>query len=228
MSTTPENSDAEREPSRLAREANEIRADLDRTLDALERKFSPGQLLDRSLGYIREHGSELTRNVGDSVKRNPVPALMTAAGVIWLISSTLSSGKATAGQSAPARRHGSRLRDRAEGMHEEVHAWRDRASDTVSHNVTDAMDAARERTGLVQNRVETLLEEQPLVLGTLAVAIGALIGAMLPSTQYENRTVGQVRDRTLAKAKQVGERQYENLRDKLATHEDVQTSGRVN
>ena len=33
-----------RDPSDLEREASEIRADMDRTLDALERKFAPGQL----------------------------------------------------------------------------------------------------------------------------------------------------------------------------------------
>ena len=87
MNTPPE----KRDPADIEREASEIRADMDRTLDALERKFSPGQLLDRSLGYLRTHGGDLTRTIGDTVKQNPVPILITAAGLTWLIASAVSS-----------------------------------------------------------------------------------------------------------------------------------------
>ena len=62
-----------------------IRADLDRTLDALERKLSPSQLLDRSLAYLRDHGGDMARNVGDAVRRNPVPILLAVAGIGWLV-----------------------------------------------------------------------------------------------------------------------------------------------
>ena len=54
--TTPNPADAAREPNDLERQAEQIRADMDRTLDALERKFSPEQLLDRSHGYMSDHG----------------------------------------------------------------------------------------------------------------------------------------------------------------------------
>jgi ElaB/YqjD/DUF883 family membrane-anchored ribosome-binding protein len=237
MNATPEERGAARDPNQLEREASEIRADMDRTLDALERKFSPGQLLDRSMGYLREHGAELTRNVGDTVRHNPVPALMTAAGVVWLISSTLRSRKADGdtrttdeeqADNTSGRRRG-KLHDRVTATRERMRASRDAVANTVSDKASTAMEATRTRVDRVQNRVQTLIDEQPLVLGALAVAAGAVIGAILPSTQYENRTVGQVRDRTLAKAKEVGEQQYENLRGKLETREDGQGSGgRVN
>ena len=69
--------------------AERIRADLDRTLDALERKLSPSQLLDRSLAYLREHGGDMAVALGDSVRRNPVPILLTVAGLGWLIVSSV-------------------------------------------------------------------------------------------------------------------------------------------
>jgi hypothetical protein len=84
-----------RDPSELEREASAIRADMDRTLDALERKFSPGQMLDRSVGYLRDHGGDLARNVGDTVKQNPIPVLLTAAGLALLVTSSIRSRSAT-------------------------------------------------------------------------------------------------------------------------------------
>ena len=67
-------------PEELERNAEQIRADLDRTLNALERKLSPSQLLDRSLAYLRDHSGDLTRSVGEAVRRNPVPIVLAVAG----------------------------------------------------------------------------------------------------------------------------------------------------
>jgi hypothetical protein len=235
MNATTENRAAARDPADLEREASAIRADMDRTLDALERKFSPGQLLDRSMEYLREHGAELTRNVGDTVKHNPMPALMTAAGVVWMISATLNARKTydPEARERSERRHG-RLHDRMSATRERMRASRDAAADKVSGTLHEAMGSTRARAEVARNRMQTVMDEQPLVLGALAVAVGAVIGTVLPSTQYENRTVGQVRDRTLEKAKEVGEHQYENLREKLQPREDeqprekTQGSGRIN
>jgi hypothetical protein len=117
----------------------------------------------------------------------------------------------------------SRVQSRVDSTRERLRASRAAASDKVSQ----AMDVTRERTAEVRGRLSTLLEEQPLVFGALAVAVGALIGAALPTTEVENRTVGQVRDRTLEKARQMGQRQYETLRTKLAPEEVEITQART-
>jgi Protein of unknown function (DUF3618) len=222
MSPTTEKG-AGRDPDDLEREADQIRADMNRTLDALERKFSPGQLLDRSLVYLREHGGDWTRNVGETVRRNPVPVLMTVAGITWLLGSSLWS----------------RTREQSPLLEGEIEDELD--DDFIGDDFTDepgdeplragrfqeGVAATRERAQHVQQRVSSLMDEQPLAFGAIAVAIGAIIGAAIPTTAYENRTVGQMRDRALAKARQMGERQYENLRSKLETHEEVQVSGQA-
>src|SRR4051812_24115033 len=82
-------SDEGRSAEHLERTADRLREDLDRTLDALERRLAPGQLLDRSLAYLREHGGDMASAVGDSVRRNPVPVLLTVAGLGWLVVSTV-------------------------------------------------------------------------------------------------------------------------------------------
>jgi hypothetical protein len=252
-----------RDPSDLEREASEIRADMDRTLDALERKFSPGQVLDRSMSYLRDHGGDLARNVGDTVKQNPIPVLLTAAGIAWLITSSIrsrsqyggsadlygdpygdeySGGYSSGSQGGLKERVSSTIHAGAEKLQAGADAARQRLSagaesarrrwrssrTAASGRMSQAVDSTRVRAQQMQERAYTMMDEQPLVVGALCVAAGALIGAALPTTQYESRTLGPVRDRTLEKAKAAGEREYQNLRNKLEPRQDTQVSGRAN
>lgn len=236
MNASTDRTAGDRDPSDLEREADEIRADMDRTLDALERKFSPGQLVDRVVGYMRNHGGDVTRQVGEAVRNNPVPVLMTVAGIAWLLTSTLVSRRTSSGEfedevpelgpeSEVAGSSGlrSRMQDRVAQTRERIRESRYAAANRMSA----AMEATRARTERVQSRVQTIVEEQPLALGALALAVGAIIGAAIPTTQYENRTVGRVRDRAIEKAKQAGERKYDDLRRKLETQQDVEVTGRA-
>jgi hypothetical protein len=207
---------ASRDPEALERAAERIRADLDRTLDALERKLSPSQLLDRSLTYLREHGGEMVDAVGDSVRRHPVPILLSVAGLGWLIVSSVRKREAidvTPIDDTP-------IDDtlETESLYAEPHFPPRRFRDRVS--------AARAQTRRAQYRAVSALEDRPFLFGGLAVAIGALLGAVIPSTHYEDKIVGQVRDRAVERAKQMGERQYQNLRNQFERHrDDVEVSG---
>jgi hypothetical protein len=194
-------------PEELERNAEQIRADLDRTLNALERKLSPSQLLDRSLAYLRDHSGDLTRSVGEAVRRNPVPIVLAVAGIGWLVASSLRSRQPidddTFGDESPY------------------------ADPPVRSRFARAADATRERTRRTQYQVVSQIERQPLLLGGLAVALGALLGAVIPATEYEDRIVGELRDRAVERAKKMGERQYQNLRSGLETYRDVEVSGRA-
>jgi hypothetical protein len=242
--TSSDPNEAARDPADLERQASEIRADMDRTLDALERKFSPEQLLDRSLGYLRDHGGELTQTLGATMRNNPVPIVLTLAGITWLVASSYNS-RQPPGQDLSSRFArsgvGQRLQERASSARERVHSAADAARQRVasatdatkqrlssgrtaaggrlSGAVGSARENARYRAHEMQNRVYTMMEDQPLVIGALAVAVGAIIGTAIPSTQYENRVLGQARDRTLTKAQELGEQQYEKVRDTLQSQQ---------
>jgi hypothetical protein len=205
MNATSDRPGSSRDPEQLERAAERIRESLDRTLDALERKLQPSRLLDQSLSYLREHGGEMVTAVGDSVRRNPVPILLTVAGIGWLVASSLSSSRKTIDVTPPeatsATSGGSRFRDRA--------------------------SMARAQARRAQYRAISALEERPLLFGGLAVALGALLGAIVPSTEYEDRVVGQVRDRAVERAKAMGERQYQNLRSRFESQRDLEVSGQA-
>ena len=252
MSATPTNTTGvEQDPVDLERQADEIRADMDRTLGALERKFSPEQLLDRSLGYLKDHGGELSQTLGATMRNNPVPVVLTLAGITWLVASSynsrqppgqdLSSRFARSGVGQKLQQRAQTARERiqstamsareklsrssSESSGEEWSSSSDATSGRFSNAIHSARDTARVRARDVQDRVYTMMDEQPLVLGALAVAVGAIIGTAIPSTQYENRVLGAARDRTLSKAQELGQQQYETLKESVQQGSQSQSSG---
>lgn len=71
-----------------------------------------------------------------------------------------------------------------------------------------------------------MIEENPLMVGALAVAIGAIIGTLIPATQYEHRKLGRARERALTKAQELGEQRYEEVRESLQSsgaHQDSES-----
>lgn len=236
-----------RNPEDLERQADAIRADMDRTLNALERKLSPEQLLDRPLSFLKEHGGELRQTLGATMRNNPVPIVLTLAGITWLVAASYNKRQppgqdlqsrfahSSVGQKLQAR--ASRARER---LHSATESARERfrstqesgefdelqssdeeygqtggARERLSSKLSSTRETARTRAHQAQDRLYSMLDEQPLVLGALAVAIGAIIGTAVPSTHYENRMLGRARERAMTKAQELGEQRYEELRETL-------------
>jgi hypothetical protein len=64
-------------------------------------------------------------------------------------------------------------------------------------------------------RVNRLLHEQPLMLGALGLAAGAIIGALLPTTEQENRMLGDIRDKTIRDVAQKSRAKFETAREQV-------------
>lgn len=219
-SPTPEEGNA---PEHLERSADRIRADLDRTLGALERRLAPSQLLDRSLAYLREHGGDITRTVGEACRRNPVPIMITVAGLGWLVASSIRN-RETIDVTPGGFDLDEDLDDLDAGSVGETSSYSDSDPDSLRGKVQDRVATARAQARRAQYRAASAVEDSPFLFGGLAIAIGALLGAVVPSTEYEDKVVGQVRDRAIERAKQMGERQYQNLRSRFEER-DVEVSG---
>jgi ElaB/YqjD/DUF883 family membrane-anchored ribosome-binding protein len=235
--------ESDRSPSDLEREGEQIRADLDRTLDEIERKLSPGELLDKSVDFLRNNGSEFIREAGETVRNNPIPVLLTAAGLIWLTTSIATRNRSRASGYDESEEFSSYrgsenleeyghndggIRSKVDEARSRVSNAAHRVTDRVSGKAHDVADRARgrfsstmhsvqDRTQGMRTDVMDLVQRQPIALGALALAAGALIGAALPITQYENRLVGPARDRTLARAKELGQREYEHLKEAVTS-----------
>ena len=77
--------DRAKDPATLEREINQTRAEMNQTLDSLERKLTAGQLLDQCLKFFGIKGTEIGGSVGRCLKDNPMPVLLTATGIGWMM-----------------------------------------------------------------------------------------------------------------------------------------------
>jgi hypothetical protein len=76
----------------------------------------------------------------------------------------------------------------------------------------DARARARHYGSRARQGVLRTLDEQPLVLGAIGLAIGAAVGAALPPTEAEDRLMGDVRDEALRRATKAGRAQADKAR----------------
>ena len=78
-----------RSSKELERDIEVARNQLGEDLDELQRRITPGQLVDQLADYAREGPvSEFAVNLGREIRHNPLPLLLTAAGIAWLIFAT--------------------------------------------------------------------------------------------------------------------------------------------
>jgi ElaB/YqjD/DUF883 family membrane-anchored ribosome-binding protein len=81
-----------------------------------------------------------------------------------------------------------------------------------------AAEATREQFEHARARVDRLLDEQPLMLGALGLAAGAIIGALLPTTEHEDRFLGEARDKVIKDVAQKSRAGVEAAREKVAEY----------
>jgi ElaB/YqjD/DUF883 family membrane-anchored ribosome-binding protein len=237
--------------ARLERDIDRTRASLARTVDALERRLSPGELVDQALGMAREHGGEFATNLGRSVQNNPMPVILTGVGLAWMMASSNeprapvrpsadyggyadgtsesagdsgsdSTGGLKTGASAVKSAVGS-MGDKAsrakDSLKQSVGSFSENASEAIS-TTGERMRAQGERVRMQSQRLrsnfETLMEEQPLIVGAIGIAIGAALGAAFPRTETEDRLLGETRDSAMRAATEKASEAYEDVKDTAA------------
>ena len=343
--------DADASPSTIEKQIDAKRADINRTLNALEERFSPGQMVDQTLGAFRDNGGEMAQNLGRQMRDNPVPFLLAGVGLAWaMMSSSSRSGSSighyrsrygyggdydgrhfderddyrdddaygrrggrdrhygpvgdggsdltprytagtvpsTTGSYAAAYAYdgddddddgfldkardgfdvlGNRLSDAKEDLTRKVSEMSDEARRRYESMSDDArtrydegrrryaeMDAegrrryhetrirarvkrqewerglrdgmasaraygrdagrrARRQARSTVSSASDFVQEQPMVAGALVVAVGALIGALLPASRVEDRYVGEYADEAKRVAREHGEAGLERVRD---------------
>ena len=150
------------------------------------------------------------------------------------------TGKTFAGFMDEAGRSVTEFRDEAGNLLDEASGW----AASTWHDLTSAggrsaqelAESARRMGRDVQSSATRLgrdamqmLEEQPLVMGALAFAAGAAIGAALPRTEQEDSMVGEAADDVKREAGAMASDLYERGKQKAAeVYEDVSgTAGEI-
>lgn len=111
-----------------------------------------------------------------------------------------------------------RARSYARSVGEAGRQWRDRAVEVgsrVGHQAQDwarsagerarsAGSTARHRAGRLANRSLHTVEEHPVMVGAVALLVGAAIGASLPRSRREDEWLGDARDEVFRQARDSG------------------------
>jgi hypothetical protein len=71
----------------VEREVEASRQDLDRTVEALKEKMTPGQLFDEASRAMGGAGNQILAKFVEQAKENPMPLAVMGLGLAWLMSS---------------------------------------------------------------------------------------------------------------------------------------------
>ena len=169
---------------------------------------------------VGDAGSSLSDAVSDTGHKAAGAVSNVASKLADVASSTYDkAADATSSTYEGARRTAHDVRDSVSGT---VGALSSQASDLSQ----DAWHEAQRAGSQIQNQLTRLFEEQPLVIGGIGVALGALLGAALPRTQVEDQLMGEASDslkatvtdatkEQLAQAKETASRTYQDVAGKV-------------
>lgn len=244
--------DMHKRPEQLQQEADDVRADFEHTVDELMNRFSPGELVNQAVSRFRNSGdSAFVNNLSNQIQNNPIPAILAGVSLTWLMSASKQPPARASHNSGPSSSHssGPSVSEKAGAAKDKLSSATDHARSSgqglsqsarerghqVAANASDLRDRAsdagqrtveRARSGFRSARdgYNHLLQEQPLVVGALAIAAGAALGALLPRTSAEDRMVGQTSDEQTQNLKQKAEGFKEQAESKVEENLQKQRS----
>jgi len=238
--------DEDKRPEQIENEIEHTRAEVSATIDAIQSKLTPGQLMDQTVGYLRtslpaDFGSNLSRSVRD----NPLPVALVGIGLAWLMMGGQPSrrgssrfaedleygleeteagmGELSEGAGERVKARASQLRERAREATDSVREKFSASTDNARTRLSDLGSRSRERYDRARGSVNHAIEEQPLVIGAVGLAVGAVLGASLPRTQREDEVMGETRDHLLDSAKQSAREQVDSAKQAMADNGQTDT-----
>lgn len=79
------------------------------------------------------------------------------------------------------------------------------AANTAYESVTGAASGTMKKFndlgGQARDKYDHYIEENPLAIGAVAFAVGAVVGLAIPATEYENEIAGEARENLISKVK---------------------------
>jgi len=126
----------------------------------------------------------------------------------------------------------SAMRDRASQMAGSVRERTTQIASTARERVSTLASTARDRMSSMSHsmrgqadslsvRSRDTFQEHPLMVGSVALLVGAALGAALPRSRYENRWMGEARDNLMNNARDMGSGQWERAKSVASRVADV-------
>jgi hypothetical protein len=187
-------------------------------------------------------GAEYVRNLKDQVVANPLPTVLIGAGLVWImVGSWLGAPAASSKRSTYPQRDAARdtiggntfaaaadgaanaASDTTDSVDEKVGAAFDSVKQTVSsgydkmtdgaHYAASSLSQSAKAAGQKGSELVEFCREQPLLLTGIGIAVGALIGALLPESAAEERIMGDTSKRMKEEARDLVSEQVNKVKE---------------
>ncbi|TAJ74794.1 MAG: DUF3618 domain-containing protein [Phenylobacterium sp.] len=235
----------------LEREVEDARGRIDQTVEALKDKMQPREMFDEATKMMGGASNKVLTTAVDQLRENPIPIALIGLGVAWLAISQTRSRSAGGDYQASGYYPTYEGYDEDEGLRAKVKAKAEAAKAKLAetaekakarladaqHHAADGVTSARGKAGeyahlaqekageygrAARQRFDETLDHEPLVIGAIGLAVGAAIGASLPSTPVERRYIGPARNKvadrakaSIGEVKDVAQRAYGQVKDEL-------------
>jgi hypothetical protein len=227
----------EQTSAELEREAERARARVAETAETIKSKLTAGQLLDEFTSmFSGSDGSRVLVNLKDQIRDNPLPVALVGAGLAWLAFGRGRSDWVAAGMSEESsdgaagtiRSMASSAKGAASTVSEHMSGAGITAADTAGRVASASADYAQrfasrssEHFHQARRSASDLVDREPLVLAGLGLAIGTAIGAMLPTSRFEEEEFGEQADRLRRGAEELVKEAADEARDVAAKAYDA-------
>ena len=191
----------------------------------LQRKLAPRELAEQLWSDMRTRVSSGAGDMVDVVKRHPVPLGLIGAGIAWWVYEqssgrgfsfrnggrryedenvgvgSMSTGSYGSGASYSGDYSSSEGEDENE-YGEQGEGWRRRSMEAAQRS------AERVRSGAHHARqgFSEAVDRNPFALGAACFSLGLLAAIAVPSSRWENATLGETRDRVARRAREAAKR----------------------
>jgi hypothetical protein len=177
-----------------------------------------GDMLGDVAGSAGRTSKDVGSSIMDTITGNPVPAAVTGIGLAWLWMNRpradqfgYRAQRGYGGVSYQSSGDGpsGRIGHMAGEAQDKVGRMTSQTQATVGEMVGQAQETAGDLAGdaqhsvqRMQSGVEGMLQDNPLMVGAVAVVAGAALGMALPSTPQENRLLGETRETFMETARE--------------------------
>ena len=225
--------DTHRRTREIRAEIEHTREEMSETIDAIQERLRPGNIVAGATERVREATTEGVRNMAESAsetarnamektremtgdvaefgRENAIPAALIGIGVAWLVIDRIRDDRNHRSwdrwnRDRESYRFSAAAYDPSGRYDRDSRSAASSWSDTTDRMASTARDAGRtaSRTGRrAQNQLRHLMRENPLMAGAAAAVIGAAVGLSLPETERENEWLGDAKETVMDRAQDV-------------------------
>lgn len=196
----------------LQERIHETRDQLQSTVEELQQRFSPAEMTRQSVDYLKREGGGAARKAVDTVQSHPVAFGLMGAGLAWLLFAPSNSHRSAKQSADTVNTEDDEIGGFGDDPYADAEQRRTRSGaplrrhdgsaqqSSLQRGVRNAGRMIRETSSSVGECVSHTVQTRPLASAAAGVAAGALVAALLPPTEFENRLLGETREQIRRRA----------------------------